>query len=55
MVDNKPKFTIQLKLNQGMMSVHQIAGIANARLNDNERSLYTETFKEALAVRSAVE
>jgi hypothetical protein len=55
MVDNKPKFTIQLKLNQGMMSVHQIAGIANARLNEDERSLYTETFREALAVRSAVE
>ena len=55
MVDNKPKFTIQLKLNQGMMTVHQIAGIANARLNDDERSLYTETFREALAVRSAVE
>ena len=55
MVDNKPKFTIQLKLNQGMMSVHQIAGIANARLNDDERSLYTETFREALAVRSKVE
>ena len=55
MLDNKPKFTIQLKLNQGMMTVHQIAGIANARLNEDERSLYTETFREALAVRSAVE
>jgi len=55
MVDSKPKFTIQLKLNQGMMSVHQIAGIANARLNDDEKSLYTETFREALAVRSKVE
>ena len=55
MVDNKPKFTIQLKLNHGMMSVHQIAGIANARLNDDEKSLYTETFRQALAVRSKVE
>ena len=55
MLDNKPKFTIQLKLNHGLMSVHQIAGIGNARLNDNEKSLYTETFRQALAVRSAVE
>ena len=55
MVDNKPKFTIQLKLNHGMMSVHQIAGISNARLNDEEKSLYTETFRQALAIRSAVE
>ena len=55
MVDNKPKFTIQLKLNHGMMSVHQIAGISNARLSDDEKSLYTETFRQALAVRSAVE
>ena len=55
MLDNKPKFTIQLKLNHGLMSVHQIAGISNARLNDEEKSLYTETFRQALAVRSAVE
>ena len=54
-LDGKPKFTIQLKLNHGLMSVHQIAGIGNARLNDDEKSLYTETFRQALAVRSAVE
>jgi hypothetical protein len=54
MVDGKPKFTIQLKLNHGLMSVHQIAGISNASLNDDEKSLYTETFKQALAIRSAV-
>ena len=54
MLDGKPKFTIQLKLKHGLMSVHQIAGISNARLNDDEKSLYTETFKQALAVRSAV-
>jgi hypothetical protein len=55
MLDGKPKFTIQLKLNQGLMSVQQIAGIGNARLNDDEKSLYTETFRQALAIRSAVE
>jgi hypothetical protein len=55
MLDNKPKFTIQLKLNHGLMSVHQIAGISNARLSDDEKTLYTETFRQALAIRSAVE
>jgi hypothetical protein len=54
-LDSKPKFTIQLKLNQGLMSVHQIAGIGNARLNDDEKALYTDTFRQALAIRSAVE
>jgi hypothetical protein len=55
MLDGKPKFTIQLKLNQGLMSVQQIAGIGNARLNDDEKALYTDTFRQALAIRSAVE
>lgn len=55
MLDGKPKFTIQLKLNNGMISVQQIAGIGNAHLNDNEKALYTEAFRQALAVRSAVE
>ena len=55
MLDGKPKFTIQLKLNHGLMSVQQIAGIGNARLNDDEKALYTDTFRQALAVRSAVE
>ena len=55
MLDGKPKFTIQLKLNHGLMSVQQITGISNARLTDYEKSLYTETFRQALAVRSTVE
>ena len=55
MLDGKPKFTIQLKLNHGLMSVQQIAGIGNARLFDNEKALITDTFRQALAIRSAVE
>ena len=55
MLDGKPKFTIQLKLNHGLMSVQQIAGIGNARLSDDEKALYTDTFRQALAIRSAVE
>jgi len=54
MLDGKPKFTIQLKLNHGVMSVQQIAGIGNARLNDDEKSLYAETFWQAVLVRNAV-
>lgn len=33
MVDQKPTFTAQLKLNAGIMTVNQIAGVANSRLN----------------------
>jgi hypothetical protein len=31
-----------------MMSVKQIAGIANARLTEEERELYTTAFSQAL-------
>ena len=55
MLNGKPKFTIQLKLNHGLMSVQQIVGISNARLTEYEKNLYTETFGQALAVRNAVE
>jgi hypothetical protein len=51
MIENKPKFTIQLKVDMGVMSVCQIAGIGNERLDDTERELYTEAFQLALHER----
>ena len=48
MIDGKPKFTIQLEVHLGMMSVKQIAGIANATLTEEERELYTTAFSQAL-------
>ena len=52
MVDKKPTFTIQLEVNNGMMSVNQIAGVANSRLTDDERQNYTTAFGVALKQRN---
>jgi len=52
MVDKKPTFTIQLEVNNGMMSVKQIAGVANSRLTDDERQDYTTAFGVALKQRN---
>jgi hypothetical protein len=51
MLDNKPTFTVQLKVSMGMMSVDQIAGISNARLTEDQRESYTSVFGQALQER----
>jgi hypothetical protein len=51
MIDSKPTFTIQLVVDQGMMSVKQIAGVGNQRLTDDQREAYTEAFREVLQQR----
>jgi hypothetical protein len=48
MIDNKPQFTVQLKVSMGMMTVDQIAGISNARLTEEQRESYTKVFGQAL-------
>lgn len=53
MVDNQPCYTVQLEVNNGLMSVKQIAGVCNSRLSDDERDLYTKAFAEALKVRDS--
>jgi len=50
-IDGKPIFTIQLVVDMGLMSVKQIAGVANQRLTKEEREAYTEAFHEALRLR----
>ena len=52
MVDNKPLFTIQLEVNNGMMSVKQIKGVANQSLSDSEKDAYTAAFGTALNKRN---
>jgi hypothetical protein len=52
MVDHKPLFTIQLEVNNGMMSVKQIKGVANQSLSDSEKDAYTEAFSTALKKRN---
>ena len=48
MIDNKPQFTVLLKVNNGMMTVDQIVSIANARLTTDQREYYTQIFGAAL-------
>jgi hypothetical protein len=54
MIDNRPQFTVQLKVSMGMMTVDQIAGISNARLSDEYRESYTQVFRQALQQREEV-
>lgn len=53
MLDGKPQFTIQLTVDMGMMSVKQIAGIANQRLTDDQKDQYTAAFRLALQERES--
>jgi hypothetical protein len=52
MVDHKPVFTIQLEVNNGMMSVKQIKGVANQSLSESEKDAYTKAFGTALKKRN---
>jgi hypothetical protein len=51
MIDGKPIFTIQLVVDMGLMSVKQIAGVANQRLTDVQKEQYSNAFKLALRER----
>jgi hypothetical protein len=51
MIDQKPRFTIQVKVCNGVLEVNQIADIGNRRLDDNERSSYELTFAKALILQ----
>jgi len=51
MQDNKPLFTVQLKVANGLMSVDQITGLSNARLLLQEKEQYTKVFAQALKQR----
>lgn len=48
MLDGKPRFTIQLKVNNGVMHVSQIADIGNRSLSMEEKDSYTAAFSAAL-------
>lgn len=52
MIDNRPRFTVQLKVANGMMDVIQVAGIGNKPLTSEERSSYEITFAAALQQRA---
>lgn len=48
LVEGKPTFTVQLQVRNGMLTVDQIAGFANAHLKQSEREQYTQAFAQAL-------
>lgn len=48
MYENKPKFTVQLKVEGERMHVVQIVGQSNSRLSSEESAMYTEAFTTAL-------
>jgi hypothetical protein len=51
MIEGKPAFTVQLEVDNGVMSVKQIVGMYNARLDDVAKEAYTAAFSEALKKR----
>lgn len=51
MVASRPMFTIQLEVDNGVMSVKQIAGIANERLTEDMKDEYAAAFRIALQKR----
>jgi hypothetical protein len=52
MVDSKPQFTVQLKVEMGMMNVTQIAGTSNQQLTEDQKASYTEAFAQALQLQA---
>tara|TARA_B100000131_G_scaffold312632_1_gene346955 strand:- start:859 stop:2850 length:1992 start_codon:yes stop_codon:yes gene_type:complete len=51
MIENKPRYTIQLSLDRGILHVDQIADVSNTQLDDQQRSDTQKLFKEALKIR----
>ena len=51
MIDQRPRFTMQIRVRNGVLEVDQIADIGNRRLDDNERASYEITFAKALILQ----
>ena len=49
MFENKPKFTVQLKVEGERMHVTQIVGQSNSRLSSEESEMYSKAFTTALS------
>jgi hypothetical protein len=50
MLDNQPRFTVQLKVSNGVLNVEQIADICNRSLPQAERDNYQAAFGKALKI-----
>jgi hypothetical protein len=53
LIDGKPNFTVQLEVNNGLMSVKQIVGMLNSKLTPEQQELYTTAFGMALQARES--
>ena len=53
MIDNKPRYTVQLTVDNGIMNVEQIADISNARLDECQRGQVEDAFILALQQRES--
>ena len=51
MIDGKPRYTIQLNVDNGVMSVVQMTDLSNSRLSDEQRAELEDAFKLALQKR----
>lgn len=51
MIDNQPRYTIQLTVSNGTMSIDQIVDLSNKRLDDQQRTAIEENFTTALQLR----
>ena len=51
MIDNAPRYTIQLKVDNGVLTVAQIGDVSNRRLDYDERDKVEDAFKTALTLR----
>jgi hypothetical protein len=52
-VNNNPQFTVQLTLKNGVLNVEQIKSICNKALTDEEETMYSMGFTDALHKRNA--
>ena len=52
MIEGKPTFTVQLEVNNAIMSVRQIVGLHNSSLSTEDKEKYTTMFGKALAKRN---
>ena len=51
MIDNKPRYTVQLTVDNGIMNVDQIADVSNSRLDAHQHGQVEDAFKKALQQR----
>ena len=51
MIDGKPRYTIELSVDNGVMHVNQVADVGNGRLSDMERDHVEDALREAITIR----